>query len=144
MTNSNSEHITALEAAELLGTSRSALCNRRKAGLAPAWVNIASPEARARKVRYILSDVLAFRDERNSEQRPTISELAVRMATLVSTVTVLVSTVQYLEKRLAVAERKLGKRKSRGVTKAMMLAHRLDGEVARLAKRSITPKTEGA
>ena len=80
MTHSN-ELITALEAAEILGIGRAALCNRRKKGLDPAWTDLASPRARIPQVRYRLSDVLEFRGERTSD-RPTLAELAVRLATL--------------------------------------------------------------
>ena len=137
MTNPNSEHITALEAAEILGVTRSALCNRRRAGLTPAWTDIAPPGARSSKVRYILSDVLAFRDERNSEQRPTIAELAVRVATLERELTEREPTerMDAIEGRLLSLERyilRTGKRRAikRKTTKRRVVKRRttkLDG-----------------
>ena len=53
-----------INAAEILGISRAALCNRRKRGAVPKWLDLAAPGHKRPVVRYSLRDVLEFKDER--------------------------------------------------------------------------------
>ena len=83
MSTNPTELITAARAAEILDLTLAALCFRRKKGSSPPWTDIAPPGHKRPQVRYQLSDILAFRDERHipeGQPIPSRAELAERLA----------------------------------------------------------------
>lgn len=114
MSNPN-EWVTAQEAADTLGVTRSALCARRRNKRAPAWVDL-TPEMGRATVRYRLSDILSFRDARHipeGQPTPTLIELATRLATVEE-------RLAKVERRKVVKQRKAIKRRTRTVSDSLL------------------------